>query len=90
MDRSTLISRRTALAGVGALAAAGLLPRTARAAEFEYKMGHSSPESHPFHKRLLEVAARFCVARRMRLGGAFQKPLNLMEVLRACEMHIRP
>ena len=30
----------------------------ASAAEFEYKMGHSSPESHPFHKRLLEVADR--------------------------------
>ena len=53
-----LISRRTALAGVGVLAATSLLPRTARAAEFDYKMGHSSPESHPFHKRLLEVSAR--------------------------------
>src|SRR5690242_677170 len=35
-----------------------MLPRAGRAAEFEYKMGHSSPESHPFHKRLLEVSAR--------------------------------
>jgi tripartite ATP-independent transporter DctP family solute receptor len=52
------MSRRAALAGAGALAAAGMLPRTARAAEFEYKMGHSSPETHPFHKRLLEVAQR--------------------------------
>ena len=52
------MSRRAALAGAGALAAAGMLPRAARAAEFEYKMGHSSPESHPFHKRLLEVSQR--------------------------------
>jgi tripartite ATP-independent transporter DctP family solute receptor len=35
-----------------------MLPRRGEAAEFEYKMGHSSPESHPFHKRLLEVADR--------------------------------
>jgi len=58
LDRSLLISRRAALVGTGILAAATLLPRAARAAEFEYKMGHSSPESHPFHKRLLEVSAR--------------------------------
>ncbi len=62
MQRSPIITRRTALAGVGAFAAAGLLPRRARAAEFEYKMGHSSPESHPFHKRLLEVSARIAKA----------------------------
>ena len=31
---------------------------TAQAAEFEYKMGHSSPAGHPFHKRLLEVSDR--------------------------------
>src|SRR4051812_6617901 len=41
------------------IAAAAILPgRSARAADFEYKMGHSSPESHPFHKRLLEVSER--------------------------------
>ena len=58
MRQSTIFARRTVLAGAGALAATGLLPQSARAAEFEYKMGHSSPESHPFHKRLLEVSDR--------------------------------
>jgi tripartite ATP-independent transporter DctP family solute receptor len=37
---------------------AAALPRYARAAEFEFKMGHSTPAAHPFHKRLLEVADR--------------------------------
>src|SRR5213592_730539 len=41
------------------VAASAILPsRPARAAEFEYKMGHSSPAGHPFHKRLLEVSDR--------------------------------
>jgi tripartite ATP-independent transporter DctP family solute receptor len=35
-----------------------MVPVKASAAEFEYRMGHSSPASHPFHKRLLEVADR--------------------------------
>jgi tripartite ATP-independent transporter DctP family solute receptor len=53
------VSRRRFVASSAAIAAGGILPAgTARAAEFEYKMGHSSPEAHPFHKRLLEVAAR--------------------------------
>ena len=52
-------TRRHFVGGATALTAATLLAsRTARAADFEYKMGHSSPESHPFHKRLLEVAER--------------------------------
>lgn len=53
-----MISRRRLLASGAAATAAVLLPRRGQAAEFEYKMGHSSPESHPFHKRLLEVADR--------------------------------
>jgi len=53
------MTRRNFVAASSAIAAASLLPsRPARAAEFEYKMGHSSPAGHPFHKRLLEVAER--------------------------------
>ena len=53
------MTRRGFVAASGAIAASTILPsRSARAADFEYKMGHSSPESHPFHKRLLEVSAR--------------------------------
>lgn len=36
---------------------------------------------------LLDVAARFCVARRMRLAATFQKPLNLGEIVRLCTVH---
>jgi tripartite ATP-independent transporter DctP family solute receptor len=53
------MTRRSFVAASTAVTAAAILPsRPAKAADFEYKMGHSSPESHPFHKRLLEVAAR--------------------------------
>ena len=46
----------------------GDLPsRSAHAAEFEYKMGHSSPAGHPFHKRLLEVVGSH---RRRKPAGA--------------------
>ncbi len=59
MSAKTTMTRRGFVAGTTAVAAATLLPSApARAAEFEYKMGHSSPAGHPFHKRLLEVAER--------------------------------
>jgi tripartite ATP-independent transporter DctP family solute receptor len=58
MERKFVVTRRALLGSAAALGAAASLPRAACAAEFEYKMGHSSPESHPFHKRLLEVSAR--------------------------------
>jgi DNA-binding response OmpR family regulator len=38
---------------------------------------------------LLEVATRFCIARKLRLAAAFQKPLNLSEVVRICDAHTR-
>jgi len=65
------MTRRTFVAASTAITAAAMLPsRTARAADFEYKMGHSSPESHPFHKRLLEVSERIskATAGRMKLS----------------------
>ena len=56
---TTRMTRRSFVAASAAIAATAMLPtRSARAADFEYKMGHSSPESHPFHKRLLEVSDR--------------------------------
>jgi tripartite ATP-independent transporter DctP family solute receptor len=59
MGSSRTFSRRSLLWSAAAAAAAlTVRPSRAGAAEFDYKMGHSSPESHPFHKRLLEVAAR--------------------------------
>jgi TRAP-type transport system periplasmic protein len=58
LDHSITMTRRSLIASATAAATLAALPRKARAAEFEYKMGHSSPESHPFHKRLLEVSAR--------------------------------
>ena len=59
MSGSTRMTRRNFIAASTAITAAAILPgRSARAADFEYKMGHSSPEAHPFHKRLLEVSDR--------------------------------
>ena len=59
MSENGGMTRRSFVAVSGAVAAAAMLPsRPARAAEFEYKMGHSSPAGHPFHKRLLEVSER--------------------------------
>jgi tripartite ATP-independent transporter DctP family solute receptor len=59
MSANVKMTRRTFVAASTAITAAAILPsRPARAAEFEYKMGHSSPEGHPFHKRLLEVSDR--------------------------------
>src|SRR5205814_4256013 len=59
MSATMRMTRRRFVAASTAIAAAAILPsRPARAAEFEYKMGHSSPAGHPFHKRLLEVSDR--------------------------------
>lgn len=59
MSAKTKMTRRSFVAASSVVTAAAILPgRPAKAADFEYKMGHSSPEAHPFHKRLLEVAAR--------------------------------
>lgn len=51
-------TRRAVVASTAAFGAAAILPRGLRAAEFEYKMGHSTPAVHPFHKHLLAVAER--------------------------------
>jgi len=59
MSANKRMSRRSFVVASTAIAAAAILPsRPARAADFEYKMGHSSPAGHPFHKRLLEVSDR--------------------------------
>jgi DNA-binding response OmpR family regulator len=36
---------------------------------------------------LLDVAARFCVARKLRLAATFEKPLKLAEIIRVCNIH---
>jgi DNA-binding response OmpR family regulator len=38
---------------------------------------------------LLEVASRFCIARRLRLAAVFQKPIDLREIVRLCRIHTR-
>src|SRR4029077_16669895 len=59
MTATTRMTRRSFVTAATAITATAMLAtRSARAADFEYKMGPSSPESHPFHKRLLEVSAR--------------------------------
>jgi tripartite ATP-independent transporter DctP family solute receptor len=58
MKKSGRLTRRALLASTATLGAAAVLPRYAHAAEFEYKMGHSTPAVHPFHKHLLAVSER--------------------------------
>ena len=58
MKKTGRLTRRALLASTATLGAAVVLPRTAHAAEFEYKMGHSTPAVHPFHKHLLAVSER--------------------------------
>ena len=50
------LTRRRMLVSASALGLATAIVRPGRAAEFEYKLGHSTPATHPFHLRLLEVA----------------------------------
>jgi tripartite ATP-independent transporter DctP family solute receptor len=59
----TIITRRTFVGGgvaasslVGASAGVGLLPRSARAAEFSLKYAHNTAVSHPLHIRTSEAA----------------------------------
>jgi TRAP-type transport system periplasmic protein len=56
--KNAKMTRRAFTTAAAAIGAAAMLPRTARAAEFEYKMGHSTPAEHPFHKHCLAVAER--------------------------------
>jgi TRAP-type transport system periplasmic protein len=58
MRKTGSLTRRRLIATTAAIGTAAILPRTARAAEFEYKMGHSTPAVHPFHKHALAVAER--------------------------------
>lgn len=59
MTTSFRVTRRSLIAATAAAPVFSILPRRASAAaEFQYKLGHSSPETHPFHIRLLEVSAR--------------------------------
>jgi tripartite ATP-independent transporter DctP family solute receptor len=51
------ITRRTVIGSGAAVLASVALPRRGRAAEFSYKLGHSTPNNHPFHIRMEEVAA---------------------------------
>ena len=50
------LTRRTFATGAVALAAAAPLSRQAAAAQFNYKLGHSTPAEHPFSKRMAEAA----------------------------------
>ena len=52
-----LLNRRSFIATSGAALATAAIARRAHAAEFTYKLGHSTPAEHPFSIRLTEVAA---------------------------------
>ena len=58
MTTSRKLTRRALIASSAAVSAAAVLPRYAHAAEFEFKMGHSTPAAHPFHQHCLKVAER--------------------------------
>ena len=52
-----IINRRTFVGGAGAAVAAMAMTSRASAAQFNYKLGHSTPAEHPFNKRLVEMSA---------------------------------
>jgi tripartite ATP-independent transporter DctP family solute receptor len=52
-----LINRRTFVAGAAISMGAMALSSRAMAAEFNYKLGHSTPAEHPFNVRLMEASA---------------------------------
>jgi TRAP-type transport system periplasmic protein len=51
------VTRRTMLAGSGAAVASLSFHRTARAADFVFKLGHDQPVDHPQNIRAMEAAA---------------------------------
>jgi tripartite ATP-independent transporter DctP family solute receptor len=51
-------TRRAFTAGAAAAVSAVALPRYAKAAEFSYKIGTSTPSAHPFNKRLIEAGEK--------------------------------
>jgi tripartite ATP-independent transporter DctP family solute receptor len=53
-----ILSRRSFTATAAAAVATSALPRRARAAEFSYKIGTSTPSGHPFNTRLMEAGER--------------------------------
>jgi tripartite ATP-independent transporter DctP family solute receptor len=53
-----ILSRRSFTATAAAALATTALPRRARAAEFSYKIGTSTPSGHPFNTRLMEAGER--------------------------------
>jgi tripartite ATP-independent transporter DctP family solute receptor len=53
-----ITTRRSFSFGAAAAAAAAALPRRAKAAEFTYRIGNSTPTDHPFNRRMFEVAAK--------------------------------
>ncbi len=81
---------------VGAGLTAPFLPRFAKAAEFEWRLGHTAPESFPLHKQMLQAAEEiakasdgrvaFKVIPDSQLGGQ----LGLMAQVRAGSVEATP
>jgi CheY-like chemotaxis protein len=57
-----------------------ILARNPRRAEISLILASGSGPT------LLEVAARYCMARGLRLAGVFEKPVRLADIARLCEM----
>jgi tripartite ATP-independent transporter DctP family solute receptor len=55
-------TRRAFTAGAAAAVSAIALPRYAKAAEFSYKIGTSTPSAHPFNTRLIEAGEKIARA----------------------------
>ncbi len=51
------INRRYFIGGAAATVATTAMSSNARAAQFRYKLGHSTPAEHPFSKRLVEASS---------------------------------
>lgn len=55
-------TRRAFTIGAGVATAAIAMPHVARAAEFSYKIGTSTPSAHPFNTRLIEAGEKIAKA----------------------------
>ena len=52
------LNRRIFIAGTAGIITSAAIIKPARAAEFNYKFGNSTPASHPFNLRMLEMSKR--------------------------------
>lgn len=90
------LSRRTVLRATGAVVAAPFIARSARAAEVNWRLGHSAPPGFALHHRLVEAAGEIAARTngRMQLqvfsNGELGSPVGLLSQVRAGAVDAAP